>query len=1097
MKNKIISAIFAAVMIINLTFTAVLADNDAFELVETKQSENLGGTIYRYRHKKTGADVIYNDNKSDSREFVLGFKTPPVDSKGANHVLEHALLCGSDKYPIKNIMHYIQNGTSELILNGFTADDCTYYLIKTANQNEYYNMIDVYMKGIFHPMFLHDENIFKQQGIRIEYADGKAQYNGVVYNELRIKNLNTEENSVNFLADKMYRAIYGDTTPVFSAGGELDEIKTLTYDDLMRVYNTFYIPSNSMTYIAGNQDIDKTLDVLDEFFSENTKEAPKLSFKDTKQIPSEKIQEYNISRDTKTVDIGFMFSGVSADADPKDRYANEIVYDIIRQKMEDKGYSNMYTVGGNTGGVSALGMMVSRVPIEDKDKVISDYNSVLSDLSQNGIDDKEIDKYADNDDRYFYQNFDRVMIGLLYKDDPIAYTEVNAMREYYREHKEYFEELLKKYFTENPCRVTVVSGNGVFGTEDSSVNVSAEELEKIKHETEEFQKWNDAEDDPDVVAKIPFLSLDEVKDAPEKTDPITETQDGITFYYTEKPSDDEDCSASVYFPLTESDIDYAHLMYEFWQYQADKTNGGFYLSIQPFGNANNSNKINPHFNIWIGSENQTEILKKAVSLLKSEDMWNADDLKEYILAKPKEIKDSYFDPYYLSGEMKDSALSGEGRFSTYIPLNTIVGGSPHYYYFLQSLDISDTQKIIRRLKTISEKMLGERPIIQFIGDTKNYEEFKNTIFELFRDTKSKQSVELTLPIGYNSAATITKMADANHFMITAPYKQSEYSGKMAVLGNILTTKYLYPTMRGKYGAYGCGINFYDTEMTSAVSGLQDIDFAITLWQGMGDFLRNLKMTQNELNSFIVAAVQDYDRWDYISSEYGANFALKEKSAAECEKIRNEMLETTVNDIKNYADFIDELVNQKRVFAVLGKIAADSAEFDFAYYGNGDTLEITPCLTKKTVNYMKGRADGALDLDSSITRAETAQIVSRIIADRRISDNSNFDDIAPSAWYHDAVVSLCDKGIMSGYGDNTFKPDKNITRAELAEILSKFVYDGNTKLTAIDIDNGAWYHDAVAKMVNAGYIKGYEDGTIQPDRLVTRGEVKTIIDRMMK
>ena len=153
MKNKIISAIFAAVMIINL----------AFELVETKQSENLGGTIYRYRHKKTGVDVIYNDNKSDSREFVLGFKTPPVDSKGANHVLEHALLCGSDKYPIKNIMHYIQNGTSGLILNGFTADDCTYYLIKTANQNEYYNMIDVYMNGIFHPMFLHEENIFKTE----------------------------------------------------------------------------------------------------------------------------------------------------------------------------------------------------------------------------------------------------------------------------------------------------------------------------------------------------------------------------------------------------------------------------------------------------------------------------------------------------------------------------------------------------------------------------------------------------------------------------------------------------------------------------------------------------------------------------------------------------------------------------------------------------------------------------------------------------------------------------------------------------------------------------------------------------------------------
>ncbi len=1097
MKKKIISAIFAAVMMFNLAFTAVLADNEAFELIGTQQSENLGGTIYRYRHKKTGADVIYNDNKSDNREFVLGFKTPPVDSKGANHVLEHALFCGSDKYPIKNIMHYIQNGTSELILNGFTADDCTYYLIKTANQNEYYNMIDVYMNGIFHPMFLHDENIFKQQGIRVEYADGKAQYNGVVYNELRIKNLNTEENSVNFLADKMYRAIYGDTTPVFSAGGELDEIKTLTYDDLMRVYNTFYIPSNSMTYIAGNQDIDKTLDVLNEFFSENTKEAPKLSFEDTKQIPSEKIQEYNISRDTKTVDIGFMFSGVSADADPKDKYANEIVYDIIRQKMEDKGYSNIYTVGGNTGGVSALGMMVSRVPIADKEMVISDYNSVLSDLTENGIDDKEIDKYVDNNDRYFYQNFDRVMIGLLYKNDPLAYTETNAMREYYREHKEYFEELLKRYFTENPCRVTVVSGNGIFGTEDSSVSVSAEELEKIKRETKEFQKWNDAEDDPAVIAKIPFLSLDEVKDAPKKVTPKIEEENGIKFYYTEKPSDDEDCSASVYFPLTENDIDYAHLMYEFWQYQADKANGGFYLSIQPFENADNPDKINPHFNIWIGGENQTETLKKAISMLQSEEMWNADDLKEYILTKPKEIKDSYFDPYYLSGEMKDSALSGEGRFSTYIPLNTIVKGSPHYYRFLQSLDTNDVRNIMSKIKAIADKMISEKPVVQYVGDNNGYSEFKDAVIDLFKDTREEKSVKLKLPMGYNRAAAITKMADANHFMITAPYKQSEYSGKMAVLGNVLTTKYIYPTMRGKYGAYGCNIRFNEGSMTSAVTGLQDIDFAITLWQGMGDFLRNLKMTQNELNSFIVAAVQDYDRWDYTSTEYGAGFALKNKSPQECERIRNEMLSTTVEDIKGCADFVDGLVNQNRVFAVLGKNAADSAKFDFAYYGNGDTLEITPCLTKKPVNYMKGRADGTLDLDGNITRAETAQIVSRIIADRRISDNSNFDDIEPSAWYHDAVVSLCDKGIMSGYGDNTFKPDKNITRAEFAAVMARFIFDGDTALTAKDIDSGAWYANSMAKMINAGYIGGYEDGTIKPDNFITRGEVKTIIDRMLK
>lgn len=1097
MQKKIISAIFTAVMLFNLTFTAVIAKTSAFELISTQESENLGGTVYRYRHKKTGAEVVYNDNNSDRREFALGFKTPPVDSKGANHVLEHALFCGSEKYPTKNIMHYIQNGTSSLYLNGVTADDCTYYMIKTENQNEYYNMMDVYLNGIFHPLFLTDENIFKQQGIRVEYADGRAQYNGVVYNELRIKNLNTEENSVNFLADKLYRAIYGDTTPVFSAGGELDEIKELTYEDLLRVYNTFYIPSNSMTYLSGNQELDKTLDILDGFFSQNTAKAPELSFDDPRQIPENRIQEYNIDKNTKTVDIGFMFSGVNAAADPKDRYANEIIYDIIRQKMEDKGYSNMYTVGGNTGGISALGLMVSRVPIEDKDKVIADHSAVLDDLTQNGIDEKEIDKYVDNDDRYFYQNFDRVMIGLLYKDAPLAYTEVNSMREYYKSHKEYFTKLLQEYFTENPYAVTVVSGNGVFNTEDSSISVSSEELEKIKRDTEKFQKWNDEEDDPEVIAKIPFLTLDEVKDAPEKVTPQYEEENGIKFYYTDK----EDKSATLYFPLDikSDELDYAYLMQAFIQSQAEKAGMSFYSGIMPYGNADNPNKINPHFIIGFFDSGASGELNKAMSFLQSSELWNAEDLAEYIKTTPKKIFDSYYDPYFLSGELKDSALSAEGRFSSVIPLNTIVKGSTRYYRFLQGLDTNDAQSILSKIEnTAYSIIINSKPVTEYIGSNDEYNGFKNSVCELFKNGREHKSSELNLPAGYYSAATVTKLSDANHFMLAGTYGETGYSGKLAVLGKVLTTKYIYPTMRGKYGAYGCNISFREDRMTSAVTGMQDIDFAIELWQGMSGFLRNLNMTQNELNSFIVSAVQEYDEWEYMSSESGANFALKEKSTEKCERIRNEMLETTVDDIKGYADFVDGLVNQKRVFAVLGKAAADSAKFDFAYYGNGDTLEITPRLTKYPSGYINGRSESEFAPDDNITRAETAYIVSQLLADKRppVKENS-FRDISDNAWYSNAVLSLCEKEIISGYDGNLFMPDKNITRAELASVLSRLVFSGDKELksTYSDVSKNAWYADSMAVLINEGYLSGYDDSTLRPDAYVTRAEVVSIVNRM--
>ena len=390
-----------------------------------------------------------------------------------------------------------------------------------------------YLNGIFHPLFLNDENIFRQQGIRLEYADGKAQYNGVVYNELRLKNLNTEENSVNFLSGKLYQSIYGDTAPAFSAGGELDAIKNLTYKDLLRVYNTYYIPSNSMTYIAGSVDIDKTLSVLDKFFSKNGKKAPYVSFPDTKQIPREAVREYNIDESTKTVDIGFMSSGVTEKEDAREKYARDILFDAICKRMKEKAPdAELYTTGGNSGGIFNLALLVSQVPIARKDEIISAYAEVLRELADGQIDEAEIKVYIQERQKYFYANLEDIFNGLIYQNSPITYTETDAIYEYLKSHSEYFTEILKKYFAENPYSVTVVSGNEAFGSEDSGVNVSPGELEGIKRETDEFQKWNDAPDAPEVIDKIPFLTLDEVRNAPEKSAPIYEEQAGISLYYT-------------------------------------------------------------------------------------------------------------------------------------------------------------------------------------------------------------------------------------------------------------------------------------------------------------------------------------------------------------------------------------------------------------------------------------------------------------------------------------------------------------------------------------------------------------------------------------
>ncbi len=1082
MKTKIFSALLSAFILFNVICSAAAAKEEPFELVSSEKIESLGGTAYYYKHIKTGAEVVYLDNGSEEREFAVGFKTPPKDSKGANHVLEHSLLCGSEKYPTKNIMHYLQGGALATNINAVTSDDYTYYIVQTPNETEFYNLLDVYLDGIFHPLLLRDENIFRREGIRLEYSDGSAKYNGVVYNELRIKNFDTAESSVNFLSDKLYKAIYGDTAPSFSAGGSLDEIKKLTYEDLLKVYNTYYIPSNSMTFLSGRQDIDKTLAALDSYFKDFDRKTVEIKFEDTKRIPEKPIEEYNVTAETKKVDIGFMSSGVLMSEDIAKRFARDIIFSIIYEKMESVSQKN-YICGGNGGGISNVALLCAEVPIEKKDEVIEAYNNILKELGEKGFDeaelDREISEYIESKDPFFEGVDTNIFDGIIYQGDPFICADTAAVEKYLRENKGYFNEVLKKYFTENPCSVVVVSGGGVQA--ESEPILSAEELEKLKKDTEEFNRWADEPDDPKAVANIPRLTIDEVKDAPEVVAPKHEKACGIDFYLTEKDGD----YAGIFLPLDISadDLDMISLLYFYLESRLGEE--GVYIGLLPM--ENRDGEINPQFMIGIEGGDKADKLRKTVGFLKREELWDEDVLTEYIKTAPSEIlKNGYRDPYYLSYELKQSALSPGLRFYAQT-IGSVQQGSPRYYRFLKSLDENDSPELIAKMKEMTAKIMNGVPKVEYIGKD-GYEEFKAAVTKLFGENENVSSSELRLPLGYNSAVTITPLSDANHFMMAGTYDYAEYSGKLRVLGNVLTQNYVLPTLRGKYGAYGASINFYENYMTASAAGLLDVDLFIAVMDGMGDYLRNLSMSQSELTAVIIPAVKEFDKWFYSDFEYGAQAALYGKTAEQLNRTREEMMSVTVEDLRGYADFVDKLVAQRRVYAVLGKEAAENAEFEFAYRADAETLEVTPCLLKSVGETQTG----------AMTRGDLAVLLDKATADRRGAENECiFKDVPKEAPYAEAVGALFEKNIMSGFGDGTFRPEKLVTRAELSAALSKFIFRGNGKLDKkyADLSEDDWCYEPMAKMINGGFIKPFDDGTVRPDEIVTFEEAVEIINIM--
>lgn len=1090
---------------IGLNPAYALDDETGFELLDTKDISDLNGKAYYYKHTETGAEVVFLENDSEKLEFSIGFKTPPIDNKGANHVLEHSLLCGSEKYPTKNIMNYLNSNSLAEMINAFTVDDCTYYSIKTANKTEYYNLIDVYMNGIFHPMLLQDENIFKQQGIRLEYIDGKVQYNGVVYNELKIKNLESAENSINFLSDKLYTEIYGNTPPSFNSGGTAEGIKTLSYDDLMRVYHNYYIPSNSMTYISGKQDIKSTLKLLDSFFDGFSNKKPDIAFNDTKQLPENQISEYNITSDTQTVDIGFMSSGAMMSEGNEELYAREIIFNLILQKMNEVN-NKTFVTGGNSGGISNSALLVTEIPINEKDNIINTYNAILKQFSEKGFDCSELNsavgEYISNrKDPYIYAPDLTLFDGIIYKNDPFYYTGISETEKYLKENPEFFRVILDKYFIQNPYSKIVISGNGNKSPEyDDTLSLSSEEIENIKNDTENFNNWVDEPDSPEVIAGIPSLSLDEVKNAPEYYEPKYENVENIPFYYTEKLSTDSS-TASLLFPIQDSDLNYIQLLNSLLTRQAQKLNiSNVYFDILSMESYNDENKFDPQLIISMSSPDNeiTELLEKVIEFLDNDSIWNQNDFEEYLKTAPNEIlKNGYRDPFYLSYELMHSSQSAEKRL--YSSTRGSIGqGSVTYYHFLKGTDLHNAPQILTRLKDMVQNIiLNTAPTVEYVGGN-GYDDFKTAVCEYFKNSKQAENSHINLPVGCYSAAAITNIEDSNHFMQAGYFSKNLYTGKMNVLAKVLTTKYILPTMRGKYGAYGAGVSFDDSGMVCSVAGLTDIDLAIKIWDGMDDYLKSLDMTQKELDAIIVPIVKEYDEY-YNNSEYGATMALTGKTNGDIKKVRDEMISTTVEDLKQFAGLIDELTAQKRIFAVLSKKAADNAEFKFAYYANANTLEITPRLKENPGKYIKGDTDNTLPQDRYLTRAETAEIISRLLVDECKPVNQNeFKDIKTDDWFYDSVISVYEKQIMKGYDDKTFLPDNNITRAEFAAVFSKFIYEVTDKseVNYNDLDFNDWFYTPVSKMTNCGYMNGYEDGTFRPNDYITRDEALTVIDRMI-
>ena len=513
----------------------------AYEVLENRPVEDLNSRGAILRHKKTGARVCLLSNEDENKVFYIGFRTPPQDSTGVAHIIEHSVLCGSEKYPVKDPFVELAKGSLNTFINAMTYPDKTVYPVASCNDKDFANLMDVYLDAVFHPNIYKEKKIFEQEGWHYEVdEDGKLVYNGVVYNEMK----GAYSSADDVLEREIMNALFPDTAYGVDSGGKPENIPELTYEEFLEFHKRYYHPSNSYIYLYGNMDMVEKLTYIDEAYlshydalSVDSAVKPQPLFSGVKTITKQYPVLESEDRDNLYY---FSYNVLSAKSlDPEFYIALDVLdYALcsspgapVKVALLSAGIGeDDYSIAESGILQPYFGFVAKNAKKQDGERFVTIIEDTLKDLAQNGID-KDSLLAAINLFAFKYKEADfgsypkGLMYGLqaldswLYDDKaPFMYIEANETFQKLRDKVEegYFEQMIKDLLLDNPHKVLLTlepsktlakeMEEAMLGRLSSyQQSLGQEEIDRIREHAEELKAYQAAEEDPADLAKIPML----------------------------------------------------------------------------------------------------------------------------------------------------------------------------------------------------------------------------------------------------------------------------------------------------------------------------------------------------------------------------------------------------------------------------------------------------------------------------------------------------------------------------------------------------------------------------------------------------------------
>lgn len=966
-----------------LLYMNINEEKFGFRLESIHFSTDANSEIYQFCHLASDGKLIWLKNDDQNKTFGMGFLTPPEDSSGAAHIVEHSVLSGSRKYPAKDPFMQMLKTSMNTFLNAMTFSDMTIYPVSSMNEKDFHNLMDVYLDAVLFPRMHEEENIFLQEGWHPEIfdADDPIKYNGVVYNEMR----GAYSTPDRVVMQQVTSEFHPDSTYAHESGGYPYDIPDLTFDNFKAFHAKHYRPENALTYLYGDIDIDRTLAQIDkDFFSEFTQgkgqsqlELPSIDIgENTETLYFDADEQMLVDKDSY---LSYTLPFSHAD-NLYELYLLSILSEALvdaeasplRAALINRDYGQDISSYSGDSYYLDFGIILEHVDASKRDEIVNIIEKTLAQVSEEGLSRDLLESVINRNELQFRQAggamrgvmyFIQVMSAWRYDVSPSSALDYSDIFTQLREHLEtdYYEEVIKERLMGANSKQVIVHEpqTGIYAKKDEEIierlaqvktEMSKAELQQLIDKNIQLRAYQLKEDDDLAKKALPQLEINDVKR--EIVDIPTEEIVGKHRIFFHPQSAAGIRYVNIAFPmnvLSAEEISFTEdLMtliglvdtenYDYSTLDTELTKVTSGVSVSPkvyvVGEGDDDYTAQAILSFAAIGENSSRAFELILEILTKSQFDNQNRVKNIL----QRVKTSLEDSFENAGhQMAIGYLrSFYAQSSKYVQQ---FGGLDYYDHLNQLLKDFPTEfdHYLAKLTSIQEKLWHSNEVVVALtadeADRDSLVAETNDFLEALPNKKlSVQEIKFDLvssnreAIKTNSNVQYVSVGGSLH---DAGYT---YSGKMVVLASLISKGYLHELIRAQGGAYGAGLSLtINGDVTTYSYRDPNLTKTIETYANMGEVLRQLEMTQEELDQFIIGSISRF-HYPIVASNVNditLQRHFKGRSKQMIEVSLHEALATTVEDLKDYADMLDKAVKQNNlvVFGNKQEIENNAELFD--------------------------------------------------------------------------------------------------------------------------------------------------------------------------